>query len=59
MENLIILLNIGSLPFLRVSFIADRSLLRMQGLLEGGFSRITTLWIILIKILSYHHLAFL
>ena len=36
-----------------------RPLLCMQGLLEGGFLHITTLWIILIQILSYHDLAFL
>ena len=35
------------------------SLLLMRGLLEGGFSHITTLWITLIQILSYHNLAFL
>ena len=34
-------------------------LLLMRGLLEGGFLRIPTLWIILIQILSYHDLAFL
>ena len=34
-------------------------LLCLRGLLEGGFSRITTLWISLIQILSYHELAFL
>ena len=34
-------------------------LLLMRGLLEGGFSRITTLRITLIQILSYHALAFL
>ena len=34
-------------------------LLLMQGLLEGGFSRITMLWITLIQILSSHDLAFL
>ena len=35
-------------------------LLLMRGLLEGVFfSRITTLWITLIQILSYHDLAFL
>ena len=31
-----------------------KHLLLLRGLLEGGFSRITMLWIILIQILSYH-----
>ena len=34
LENLIILLNIGSLSFLRVSFIADRSLVLVFALQE-------------------------
>ena len=36
-----------------------QDVLCLRGLLEAGFSRITTLWIILIQILSYHDLAFL
>ena len=34
LENLIILLNIGSLSFLRVSFIADRSLVLIFAMQE-------------------------
>ena len=34
-------------------------LLLMRGLLEGGFSHFTTLWINPIQILSHHDLAFL
>ena len=40
-------------------FVKDFVLLLMQGLLEGDFSRITTLWITLKQILPYHDLAFL
>ena len=44
LENLIILLNIGSLSFLRVSFIhvADRSLVLTFAMQEGEWRRCTT-----------------
>ena len=38
LENLIILLNIGSLSFLRVSFIADRSLVLIFAMQEREWS---------------------
>ena len=42
MENLIILLNIGSLSFLRVSFIADRSLVLIFAMQEREWRPCTT-----------------
>ena len=44
---------------LPVNMSFDVLLLCLRGLLEGGFSRITTLWLSLIQILSYHDLSFL
>ena len=45
--------------FLNEGFSNVSNLLLMRGLLEGGFSRFTMLWITRIEILSYHDLAFL
>ena len=42
LENLIILLNIGSLAFLRVSFIADRSLVLTFAMQEREWRPCTT-----------------
>ena len=42
LENLIILLNIGSLSFLRVSFIADRSLVLIFAMQEREWRPCTT-----------------
>ena len=42
LENLIILLNIGSLSFLRVSFIADRSLVLIFAVQEREWRPCTT-----------------
>ena len=42
LENLIILLNIGSLSFLRVSFIADRFLLLIFAMQEREWRPCTT-----------------
>ena len=46
-------------PLRRTNREFPESLLCLRGLLEGGFSRITTLRIIHLQILSYHELAFL
>ena len=42
LENLIILLNIGSLSFLRVSFITDRSLVLIFAIQEREWRPCTT-----------------
>ena len=41
------------IPILWLWIAPDYQLLRMQGLLEVGFSRITTLWNTLLQVLSY------